>query len=57
MSLASDSRKHASEWLRVAKRLPEGERGSALDVAEAWFELAMQAEAIEARQRIKPTVH
>jgi hypothetical protein len=56
MSLAAESRQHAETWFRIAKRLPEQTRRPALEVAEAWFELAMSAAAIEAGQR-NPTLH
>ncbi len=49
MSLASDSRKHAEDWFKLAPHLAPGERQNALDVAEAWVRLAQDAEAIEFR--------
>ena len=62
MSLASQSRQHAQDWFRVAERLPAQDRQSALNVAEAWFRLAMDAEAmdakaIKARQPTNSTIH
>ena len=57
MSLASDSRKHAQDWCQVAARLPARERQYALNVAEAWFRLATDAEAIESRQPVNVTIH
>ena len=48
MSLASESRKHADEWLDLAERMPPGQREGALQVAEAWFYLAMDAAVLEA---------
>lgn len=57
MSLAADSRKHAEDWFQVAERLPIQARRHALHVAEAWFRLAMDAEAMESRERIEATIH
>jgi len=57
MSLASDSRKHAQEWLEIADRLKAAERQSALNVAEAWFRLAMDAELIESDHSVSSTIH
>jgi hypothetical protein len=47
MSLVSESRKHADEWLNLAERMPSEQREGALQVAEAWFHLAMDAVAFE----------
>ena len=61
MSLAADSRKHAQEWFDLADRLPVQERQGALEIAEAWFQLAMDAAALEAGHRgnrsPRPTLH
>lgn len=57
MSLASDSRKHAEDWFKVAATMPPQEREPALTVAEAWVQLAMDAEALESRPRTSATVH
>src|SRR3954462_14752512 len=57
MSLASDSRKHAEDWFKVAATMPPQERESALTVAEAWVQLAMDAEALESRPPTSTTVH
>jgi hypothetical protein len=43
MSLVSESSKHADEWLNLAGRMPPAQREGALQVAEAWFHLAMDA--------------
>jgi hypothetical protein len=56
MSLASESRKHAKDWFGLADTLPTQRRQAALDIAEAWFRLAMNAEAIESHQPIAATV-
>jgi hypothetical protein len=47
MSLMSDSRKWAQNWFDLAERLPSVQRRAALEIAEAWFELAMDASALE----------
>jgi hypothetical protein len=47
MSLASDSRKHAQQWFDLAERLSAEVRQGALDIAEAWFRLAMDAAVLE----------
>jgi hypothetical protein len=47
MSLASNSRKHVQDWFKIAERLPLQERQQALNVAEAWFRLAMDANFVE----------
>ncbi len=57
MSLASDFRKHAQDWFDIAEQLPAHERQPALDVAEEWFRLAMDAEAIESHDRAGATIH
>jgi hypothetical protein len=57
MSLASDSRKHAEDWFKVAANMPPQERDYALTVAEAWVQLAMDAAAMESRQSLSATIH
>lgn len=57
MSLASESRKHAQDWFQIAESLPATERQRAFDVAEAWFRLAMDAEAMETRAPVRLAVH
>ena len=47
MSLASDSRKHAQEWFDLAERLPSKQRHAALEIAEVWFQLAIDAAFLE----------
>ena len=47
MSFASDSRKYAQEWFDVAERFPPKQRHAALEIAEAWFQLAMDAASLE----------
>lgn len=47
MSLMSDSRKWAQNWFDLAERLPAVQRRAALEIADAWFELAMDASALE----------
>jgi hypothetical protein len=47
MSLVSESRKHADEWLSLANRMSPEQRKGALQVAEAWFHLAMDAVILE----------
>ncbi len=50
MSLVSDSRKCAQEWFDLAEHLPLEKRQAALEIAEAWFQLAMDAAAHNAGQ-------
>ncbi len=56
MSLAFEFRRHAQDWFEIAERLPDQKRQSALNVAEAWFRLAMDAEAMESRD-VRSTVY
>jgi hypothetical protein len=51
MSLASDSRKHAQQWFDLAKHLPAEVRQAAREIAESWFQLAMDADVIEQDQK------
>jgi len=57
MSLASDSRKRAHDWFKVAEGLPPQQRQPALNIAEAWFRLAMDAEVMESHERVAATIH
>jgi len=57
MSLASDFRKDAQDWFEIAEQLPAHERQPALIVAEEWFRLAMDAEAMESRDPGGATIH
>ncbi len=49
MSLVSDSRKYAEDWFDLAQHLPLKHRQAALEIAGAWFQLAMDAAALDAR--------
>ncbi len=49
MSLVSDSRKYAQDWFDLAQHLPLKHRQVALEIAGAWFQLAMDAAALDAR--------
>jgi hypothetical protein len=50
MSLISDSRKCAQDWLDLAEHLPLKERQAVLEIAEARFQLAMDAAALDTGQ-------
>jgi hypothetical protein len=50
MSLVSDSRKCAQDWFDLAEHLPLKERQAALEIAEAWFQFAMDAAALNTGQ-------
>jgi hypothetical protein len=50
MSLASNSRQCAEDWFDLAEHLPLKERRAVLEIAEAWFQLAMDAAALETGQ-------
>jgi len=43
MSLVSEYRKHAEDWLAMADRLPAGQKTAATEVAIAWFRLSLAA--------------
>jgi hypothetical protein len=53
----SDYRKRAQDWIGVTERLPPEQRPSALKIAEAWLELAMDAETAEMRQLQEPSLN
>ena len=51
MSLVSDSRKCALKWFDLAEHLQLPERQAALEIATAWFQLAVDAAALDTGQK------
>jgi hypothetical protein len=54
-------RKHAEDWREIAEHVPAEQRRSAINIAEAWLQLAADIHRLEKRGAQKappaPTIH